>query len=131
MRRSNVSFYRTPRFWVLLTVTMLALLVVQQFYHWEVERIEVPPGKYLVRVHRWGKNLPEDEMVAPDDSYKGVMLEVSQEGRHFLNPIFWGYEIHDLVNVPTGKCLVETRKYGRDIPGARLAKGDILAEEGE
>jgi len=126
-----VNLNSKPRIWLVLGVAVVALLILQQFWQWEVERVEVEPQKYLVRIHRWGKNLPENEIVAPDDSYKGVMLEVSQEGRHFLNPIFWGYEIHDLVNVPTGKCLVETRKYGRDIPGARLAKGDILAEEGE
>ena len=126
-----VNLNSKPRIWLVLGVAVVALLILQQFWQWEVERVEVEPQKYLVRIHRWGKNLPENEIVAPDDSYKGVMLEVSQEGRHFLNPIFWGYEIHDHVNVPTGKCLVETRKYGRDIPGERLAKGDILAEEGE
>jgi hypothetical protein len=114
-----------------LGVAVVALLILQQFWHWEVERVEVLPGKYLVRVHRWGKDLPENEVVAPDESYKGVMLEVSQEGRHFLNPIFWGYELHDLVNVPPGKCLVLTRKFGKDIPKQRLAQGDILARDGD
>jgi regulator of protease activity HflC (stomatin/prohibitin superfamily) len=59
------------------------------------------------------------------------MLEVSGEGRHFLNPLIWSYKIEDLVNVPPGKCLVLTRMYGADIPAERLAKGDILAREGE
>ncbi|HEV3144643.1 MAG TPA: SPFH domain-containing protein, partial [Gemmataceae bacterium] len=61
----------------------------------------------------------------------GVMLEVGQEGRHFLNPLIWDYEIHDIVNVPPGKCLVLTRKYGNDIPKERLAQGDVLAHDGE
>jgi hypothetical protein len=114
-----------------LGVAILALVLFQQFWHWEVERVEVGPQKYLVRIHRWGKDLPADELVAPDDSYKGVMLEVLAEGRHFLNPIFWGHEVHDLVNVPSGQCLVLTRKYGKQIPSERLADDRILAEDDE
>lgn len=131
MRRTTVTMHKNPRFWVVLIAGIAAVVILWQFWKWEIERVEVEPNKYLVRVHRWGKNLPEDEVVAPDESYKGVMLEVSQEGRHFLNPIFWGYEIHDLVNVPTGKCLVLTRKFGNKIPKERLLGGDILARDGE
>ncbi len=125
-----MSYFNKPRSWIVLGAVVAVVILVYQFWHWEVERVEVEPQKYLVRVHRWGKDLPEDQIVAPDDSYKGVMLEVSQEGRHFLNPIFWGYEIHDIVNVPPGKCLVITRKFGKKIPLERLAQGDILARDG-
>src|SRR6266545_4181760 len=101
-----MSFYQRSRFWVILGVTVVALLIVQQFWHWEIERVEVPSGKYLVRIHRWGKDLGPDEIVAPDDSSKGVIKEPLAEGRHFLNPIFWSYEMHTLVTVPPGQCLV-------------------------
>jgi hypothetical protein len=115
----------------LLSIVLLALVVVQQFWHWEVERVEVPPGQFLTRIHRWGRDLPEDEIIAPDDSYKGVMLDVLPEGRHFLNPIFWAYEVHDMIRVPPGKCLVLTRQFGKHIPPERLAEGDVLAAAGE
>ena len=52
---------------------------------------------------------------------QGVMLEMKSEGRHFLNPITWGYEIHPLIQVPADKCLVLTRLYGTEIPPDRLA----------
>lgn len=127
-----MDLYSKPRFWVVLGVAAAALLMLQQFWHWEVERIEVGPQQYLVRFHYWGKDLPEGDIVAPDESYKGVMLEVGQEGRHFLNPLLWGYEIKkDMVKVLPGECLVLTRKFGREIPKERLAAGDILAEDGE
>src|SRR5437870_2933399 len=126
-----MNFYNKPRFWVILVALLAALLLVQQFWQWEIERVEVGPQKYLVRIHRWGKDLPEDEIVAPDDSYKGVMLEVGQEGRHFLNPIFWGYELHSIVSVPSGKCLVLTRKFGQRISKERLSQGDFLAGDDE
>jgi regulator of protease activity HflC (stomatin/prohibitin superfamily) len=120
-----------PRLWIALGVTVGALLIVQQFWKWEVERIEVGAEKYLVRIHKWGKDLPADEILAPNDSYKGVLFNVDPEGRYFLNPVFWSYEIHEIVKVPPGQCLVLTRKHGKRIPPERLARGEILAEEGE
>ncbi len=85
----------------------------------------------MVLVHRWGQDLPEDDIVAPNDSYKGVMLAVKQEGRHFYNPLFWGHEIHKIIKVPPGQCLVLTRKFGKRIPDERLAQGDVLALPGQ
>jgi regulator of protease activity HflC (stomatin/prohibitin superfamily) len=111
--------------------TLAALVVVQQFWQWEIERVEVPAGKYLVQIHRWGKNLGPDDLVAPDDSYKGVIYDVRGEGRYFLNPILWSYEMRDLVAVPPDRCLVLTRKFGKPIPADRIAAGDLLAREGE
>jgi regulator of protease activity HflC (stomatin/prohibitin superfamily) len=126
-----MRFYQTPRFWVVLGVTAVGLIIAQQFWLWEVERIEVPPGKFLVLVHRWGRDLPEGDIVAPDDSYKGVMLEVRAEGRHFLNPLFWGHQVHDMIDVPKDQCLVLTQLYGAEIPYERIARGDILAGPNE
>ncbi len=126
-----MSLYRTRAVWVTAAVAVIGLLILYQFWQWEVERIEVAPGKFLVRMHRWGKDLGPDQIVAPDDSYKGVMEEPLPEGRHFLTPLLWSYEVHDLVTVKPGKCLVLTRKAGKPIPAERLAAGDFLAREGE
>lgn len=123
-----MSFYKQPTFWLRAIAVIIALVVVQQIWHWEVERLEVPAGKFLVRIHKWGKDLAEGEIIAPDESYKGVMLEVWPEGRHFLNPLFWSHEIDEMVSVPPGECLVLTRKFGKDIPSERITgNGDILA----
>jgi regulator of protease activity HflC (stomatin/prohibitin superfamily) len=112
-------------------IAVLGLLILYQFWQWEVERVEVAPGKYLVLIHRWGKDLEHDQIVAPDDSYKGVMEVAIPEGRYFYNPLFWSYEVHNLVTVPSGKCLVLTRKAGKSPSPERLAAGEILAGEGE
>jgi SPFH domain / Band 7 family len=121
----------TGRMWFLLAMCAAGLGVFYAFYEWEIERVEVPPGKFLVVVHRWGRDLPEDEIVAPDPSYKGVQIDVLSEGRHFLNPLFWGHEVHEIVNVPTGQCLVLTRNYGQRISPDRMMAGDILAGANE
>lgn len=123
-----VSFYKRPTFWLRAIAVLIALVIVQQIWHWEVERLEVPSGKFLIRIHKWGKDLAEGEIIAPDESYKGVMLDVWPEGRHFLNPLFWSHEIDEMVSVPPGECLVLTRKFGKDIPTERITgNGDILA----
>jgi hypothetical protein len=119
-----MDFWTKPRFWVLTAGAVVALLIAQQIWMWEVERIEVPPGHFLLRIHRWGQDLPEDQIVAADDSYKGVMLEPFAEGRHFLNPILWEHEIHSGVEVKAGQCLVVTRRFGDPLP-----PGEILAHE--
>ncbi len=124
-----VEFLRTPRAGLLAVGTIIALVLGYQVWLWEVERVEVPPGKFLVLIHRWGQNLAEGEIVAPDDFYKGVMFEPLGEGRHFINPIFWSFEVHEMVRVPVGKCLMLTRKFGHDIPPQRVAERDVLARE--
>src|SRR5215831_13729560 len=126
-----MSLHTKPKVWVASGVALAVLVLLYQVWVWEVERIEVGPEKFIVRIHRWGQNLPEDEIVAPDETYKGILLDVLPEGRHFLNPIIWGHEIHEAVKVPPGKCLVMTRKYGTPISKERLERGDILAHEGE
>ncbi len=123
-----MNFYKQPAFWLRAIAILIALVIVQQIWHWEVERIEVPSGKFLIRIHKWGRDLAEGEIIAPDESYKGVMLDVWPEGRHFLNPLFWSHEVDEMVNVPPGECLVLTRKFGKDIPTERITgDGDILA----
>jgi len=57
------------------------------------------------------------------------MLGVLSEGRHFLNPIFWTYEVHDMVNVPVGKCLVLTRNFGKPLSPTRMEQGEVLGFE--
>lgn len=126
-----MDFWNKPRTWLILGVAVLGLLLAQQFWHWEIERQEVPPNHFLVRVHLWGEDLGPDEIIALDDEHKGIRLDVLPEGRHFLNPILWDHEVHKATIVPPGKCLVQVRKFGKRIPPERLARGEFLAAPDE
>src|SRR5258707_3816222 len=112
-------------------VALVAIPVLIFFWYWVVERVEVGPSEILVVVNKWGNDLPEGEIIAPDHNYKGVLLEPKREGRHFINPLFQTYERAKLVDVPHGKCLVLTRLYGTPIPADRLNAGDFLAHDGD
>jgi regulator of protease activity HflC (stomatin/prohibitin superfamily) len=120
-----------PRNLVRLAALVLAGFVAYEFWRWVVERIEVPPGQFLVRIHLWGEDLDEDQIIAPSDKYKGVQEKELPEGRHFLNPLIWSYERYQMQEVPVGKCAVLTRKFGTPIPADRIARGDFLAGPGE
>ena len=110
---------------------VLAIPFLIFFWYWVVMRVEVRPSEVLIVTNLWGNNLPEGEIIAPDDSYKGILLEPKREGRHFINPLFHTYERAKLVQVPPGQCLVLTRKYGTPIPADRINEGDFLARDGE
>jgi hypothetical protein len=119
------------RLWLLACILLAGLTLLAAGWVWCFWRVEVPPGYSLVRFHLWGKDLPEDEILATNESYKGVMAEMLPEGRYFLNPFEWRTELVPMVEVPAGKVLVQTRLYGKRISDARLATGDFLARDDE
>ncbi len=124
-----MSVFKSAKFWRIALVAGVALVLLQQIWHWEVELVEVPAGKFLVRTHRWGKDLPQDTIIAPDDSYKGVMPDVLSEGWHSVNPLIWSYKLEDAIVVPPTQRLVLIRQSGKDIPESRLKAGDFLARQ--
>ncbi len=106
---------------VLLAVAVVALFI----FIWFFCRIEPRGGQIAVLIHKTGKDLPADQVLALDARQKGIKLAVLAEGRYFKNPYSWGWEIHPITDIPAGKLGVVTRLYGAD-----LATGKILAEEG-
>src|SRR5580658_7403715 len=110
-----MDYLSKPRTLVILGVTAAVVFLLYQFWVWEITRVEVPPGKFLVLTKLWGKELPPGEIIAPNAEYKGIQLDVLPEGRHFINPFFYTYKEHPLLNIPPGKCLVVTRLYGNEL----------------
>jgi hypothetical protein len=121
-----MSLRRSARILVPLLVVGTAAYFL---FLWTIARVEVLPDTFLVVTHRWGKSLPDGELVAPDPSYQGIQRKVLTEGRHFLNPLFYTYEVHPIVKVPEKYCAVLIRKSGREIDAERIAKGEFLTRD--
>ncbi len=121
-----MDLWTKPRTWIVLGTCALGLFLLYQVWHWEFERVEVPPDEFLVKINLWGKDLPEGEIVAPDDSYKGIQKDVLPEGRHFLNPIFYTYERKKVLVVPDGMCAVLVRQAGAEIAAGKRDQGEFL-----
>jgi hypothetical protein len=114
-------------FLVLMTISVLGVLGCLAFF-WVYARAEVEPDTFLVVTKRWGKTLPDGELVAPDSSYKGIQRRALSEGRHFLNPLLYSYERHPVVKVPEKFCAVLIRKSGTEVSPERKARGEFLAQ---
>ena len=99
-----------------LAVALLILgLPAYGIFTWVFCRIEVEPEHVAVLVAKTGKNLPDGWVLAREPGYKGIQLEVLKPGRHFRNPLFWGWSIEKYVDIRQGQVGVRTRLYG-DVP---------------
>lgn len=85
-------------------------------------RIEVPTGQMAILIKKTGKDLPNDQEIAPSADYKGVQTTVLAEGRYFRNPWYWDWEVVPQVEIPKGKLGVRIRLHGDD-----LGYGEIIA----
>jgi regulator of protease activity HflC (stomatin/prohibitin superfamily) len=89
--------------------------------------IDVPAYHMGILVRKTGKDLANTDVVAPDDSYKGVQKEVLDVGRYFFryDPYNWAWEIKKQVEIPDKKLGVRIRVFGDDLPyGEFLAHDD-------
>jgi regulator of protease activity HflC (stomatin/prohibitin superfamily) len=88
-------------------------------------RISVPTGSMAVLIKKTGKNIPNSDEVAPDETYKGVQRDVLTEGRYFRNPYLWEWRVIEQIEIPDGKLGVLVSLVGKDLPyGAFLAELD-------
>ena len=103
-----------------IAAAVAVLLALWVWYGW---RIEPGNGEVAILMKKTGKNLPPEEILAPDISYKGIQREVLPEGRFFRNPWTWDWRYVDAVDIPAGKFGVLIRKYGKPLPA-----GEIIAD---
>lgn len=121
--RGGPSVFPSRSGFVLL-IAMGAAIFCGVFY-WTVCRIEPGSDEIAILIHKTGKDLPADQIIATDPSQKGIQLDVLPEGRYFYNPYAWDWKIAKITDIPAGKLGVKTRLYGKNLPG-----GQILAGEG-
>lgn len=85
-------------------------------WDWEIfPATDVPAGKFGVLIRKYGKDLPPGEIIARDDSYKGIVREVLGTGRHRINPYAYEVKLYDDIRIRPGHVGVVTALVGEDI----------------
>ena len=103
-------------------IGILPALLLAGVAWYMVFRVEVPAGHIAVLVKKTGKELPMGEEIAPSEEYKGLQRKVLSEGRYFLNPWHWAWEVVPQIEIPEGNLGVRVRLHGDD-----LGYGEIIA----
>lgn len=103
-----------------VALTLLLLLGICSWMVYTSFRVDVPSKHVAIMIKKTGLDLPNDQVVAPDERYKGVQLEPMKEGRAFFNPYFWDWKIVEQKEVPPGKCGVLIRQFGEELPHDEL-----------
>ena len=103
-------------------------------WEWRYFRaMDIPAGKFGVLVRKFGRDLPAGEIIARDDSFKGIVRDVLGTGRHRINPFAYDVKLYDDITIKPGHVGVVTRLTGSDIlsEGADAATGTgFLVGEG-
>lgn len=89
-------------------------------WSWAITKAtDIPAGKFGVLVRRFGKDLPGGQIIAPDETYKGIVREVLGTGKHRLNPYAYEVKLFEDIKIAPGHVGVVTSLCGDDI----LTKG--------
>ena len=121
-----VGTSRNPATTLWVAAAAAVALVVAGVIVYRLCRIDVDTGQIAVLIHKVGKDLRNDDEVAPDASYKGVQRAVLTEGRYFRNPYAWSWEIYDQVVIPKDRLGVLISLTGEDLP-----HGEFVARQDE
>ena len=94
---------------------------------WEwryAKTIDIPAGKFGVLVRKFGKDLPEGEILAKDESTKGIVRDVLGTGKHRINPFAYEVKLYDDITIKPGHVGVVTELTGDDIIAPGGAKDE-------
>ena len=101
-------------------VAVAIAVVVAPIVIYSICRIEVEKGEMAILIKKTGKNLTNDQEIAPDETYKGLQPIPLAEGRHFRNPWNWSWQVVKQVEIPEGKLGVRIRLHGDELPYGHL-----------
>ena len=104
---------------------LLLILFFLPVWIWVFCRIEPGADEIAILIHKTGKDLAPNQILATSPGQKGIQLEVLPEGRYFRNPYSWSWRISKVTDIPAGRLGILTRLYGNDLP-----TGSIVATEG-
>ncbi|MBU1566509.1 MAG: hypothetical protein KJ630_12890 [Proteobacteria bacterium] len=103
----------------------VALALAEGAWLWGFCRFYVGPNEMAIITAKNGDALEPGQILARAGQ-KGIREETLGEGRHFLNPLFYEWEILPVTLVEPGKVAVVTSKVGD-----KLAEGEFIAERGQ
>ncbi|MDY5954493.1 MAG: SPFH domain-containing protein [Kiritimatiellia bacterium] len=75
----------------------------------------IAAGRFGVLVRKYGKDLPEGEIIAPSPEYKGIVPEVLGTGRHRINPYAYDIQLFNDIRIAPGYVGVVTKLTGEDL----------------
>ena len=85
-------------------------------WDWKIVPVtDIPAGKFGVLVRKFGKDLPEGEIIAPGPDYKGIVREVLGTGKHRINPFAYDVQIYDDIRIMPGNIGVVANLAGKDL----------------
>ena len=87
-------------------------------YTWSwtiIKATDIPAGKFGVLVRKYGKDLPGGQIIAPDESTKGIVRDVLGTGKHRINPYAYEVKLFDDIKIAPGHVGVVTLLCGADI----------------
>jgi len=85
-------------------------------WDWKIVPVtDIPAGKFGVLVRKFGKNLPEGEIIAPDAETKGIVREVLGTGRHRINPYAYDVKLCDDIIIMPGNIGIVSNLTGKDL----------------
>ena len=87
-------------------------------YTWSwtiIKATDIPAGKFGVLARKYGKNLPSGQIIAPDETYKGIVRDVLGTGKHRVNPYAYEVKLFDDIKIAPGYVGVVTLLCGSDI----------------
>lgn len=85
-------------------------------WEWEITAItDIPAGHFGVLVRKYGKDLPEGEIIAPSAEYKGIVEDVLGTGKHRINPYAYDVEVYEDLRIMPGTVGVVVNVCGADV----------------
>ncbi len=109
------------------TVLVLAVFIggAWGIWQWFFCRFYVGPGEMAVIRANVGKPLEPGKILA-SEGQQGIQERVLGEGRHFLNPYYYDWEIKPAYFIQPGKVGLVTAKVGTNLP-----EGEFIAGPGQ
>lgn len=102
-------------------------------WDWTIHKItDIPAGKLGVKIRLFGENLPNGEIIAKDEKFKGILPEILTPGKYRINPYAYDVVIMDAIQIKPGHVGVITSLVGSDIINNSILedkRNDLLVDK--